>query len=69
MNPYFNKSHNVTLDDYFTSLLLVEIPHRHNIEKKNYIQVKYTQMNLDAALQFIQEKKKKQCLPNEYNAP
>ena len=69
MNPYLNKGYNVTIDNYFTSLLLTEkflskntkifctvrkdrcqIRNRvTSLKKENYIQVKYIQMNLDAA--------------------
>ena len=71
MNQYlcFNKGYNVTIDNYFTSLLLTEkflskntkivctvrkdrcqIRNRDTaLKKENYIQVKYIQMNPDAA--------------------
>ena len=71
MNQYFNfnKGYNVTIDNYFTSLLLTEkflskntkivctvrkdrfqIRNRDTaLKTENYIQVKYIQMNLDAA--------------------
>ena len=79
MNQYlcFNKGYNVTIDNYFTSLLLTEKFLTKNtkivftvrrdscqiknggtsLKKENYIQVKYIQTNLDAAWQFIKERK------------